>query len=122
LLDRTAALSLGGFDEGYMFGWGEDAELPLRARLAGWQCLHVPRACALHVDRPRGKGRAQAQFYNRVRMILTQYDSRTLMLLAPMLLAVEAMLLAASIAMGVADCWLGGWRAVWRDRRAIHRR
>lgn len=38
---------VGGFDEDF-FAYGDDAELGLRARIAGWRCLYVPSALAFH--------------------------------------------------------------------------
>jgi GT2 family glycosyltransferase len=38
---------IGGFDEDF-FAYGDDAELGLRARLAGWNCLYVPDAVVRH--------------------------------------------------------------------------
>lgn len=47
-LYRRAALDeVGLFDESY-FLYGDDAELGLRLRLAGWGCAFVPQAVALH--------------------------------------------------------------------------
>ena len=39
--------SIGGFDEDF-FAYGDDAELGLRARIAGWQCAYAPRAVVRH--------------------------------------------------------------------------
>jgi GT2 family glycosyltransferase len=41
---------IGGFDEDF-FAYGDDAELGLRARIAGWRCWYAPRAVVRH---PRG--------------------------------------------------------------------
>ncbi len=38
---------IGGFDEDF-FAYGDDAELGLRARIAGWNCLYVPGAVVYH--------------------------------------------------------------------------
>lgn len=38
---------IGGFDED-LFAYGDDAELGLRARIAGWRCLYMPRAVVRH--------------------------------------------------------------------------
>ena len=38
---------IGGFDEDF-FAYGDDAELGLRARIAGWKCLYVPDAVVRH--------------------------------------------------------------------------
>ncbi len=38
---------IGGFDEDF-FAYGDDAELGLRARIAGWRCIYTPRAVVRH--------------------------------------------------------------------------
>ena len=45
---RRAMLDLiGGFDEDF-FAYADDAELGLRARIAGWKCLYMPDAVVRH--------------------------------------------------------------------------
>lgn len=45
---RRAMLDeIGGFEEDF-FAYGDDAELGLRARIAGWRCLYVPQAVVRH--------------------------------------------------------------------------
>lgn len=45
---RRAMLNeIGGFDEDF-FAYGDDAELGLRARIAGWECLYTPHAVVRH--------------------------------------------------------------------------
>jgi GT2 family glycosyltransferase len=39
--------SIGGFDEDF-FAYADDAELGLRARIAGWKCLYTPEAVVRH--------------------------------------------------------------------------
>ncbi len=39
--------SIGGFDEDF-FAYADDAELGLRARIAGWRCLYAPAAIVRH--------------------------------------------------------------------------
>jgi hypothetical protein len=38
---------IGGFDEDF-FAYGDDAELGLRARIAGWRCVYAPQAVVRH--------------------------------------------------------------------------
>jgi len=38
---------IGGFDEDF-FAYGDDAELGLRARIAGWRCIYTPHAVVWH--------------------------------------------------------------------------
>ena len=44
---RTLLDEIGGFDEDF-FAYGDDAELGLRARIAGWKCMYVPGAVVRH--------------------------------------------------------------------------
>ncbi len=45
---RRAMLDeIGGFDEDF-FAYADDAELGLRARIAGWKCLYIPGAVVRH--------------------------------------------------------------------------
>ncbi|MBK9166914.1 MAG: glycosyltransferase family 2 protein [Bryobacterales bacterium] len=45
---RRAMLDeIGGFDEDF-FAYADDAELGLRARIAGWRCLYAPEAVVWH--------------------------------------------------------------------------
>lgn len=47
LYRRAAFDACGGFDEDY-FCYMEDVDLGFRLQLAGWRCLHVPNAYAIH--------------------------------------------------------------------------
>jgi GT2 family glycosyltransferase len=44
---KTMLDEIGGFDEDF-FAYGDDGELGLRARIAGWRCLYTPRAVVRH--------------------------------------------------------------------------
>lgn len=44
---RDMLTEIGGFDEDF-FAYADDAELGLRARIAGWSCLYVPQAVVRH--------------------------------------------------------------------------
>jgi GT2 family glycosyltransferase/2-polyprenyl-3-methyl-5-hydroxy-6-metoxy-1,4-benzoquinol methylase len=44
---RSMLEQIGGFDEDF-FAYGDDAELGLRARIAGWKCVYNPRAVVRH--------------------------------------------------------------------------
>jgi len=44
---RSMLDQIGGFDEDF-FAYGDDAELGLRARIAGWSCLYTPKAIVRH--------------------------------------------------------------------------
>jgi len=44
---RAMIDKIGGFDEDF-FAYADDAELGLRARIAGWRCVYIPQAVVLH--------------------------------------------------------------------------
>jgi GT2 family glycosyltransferase len=44
---RSILDQIGGFDEDF-FAYADDAELGLRARIAGWKCLYMPQAVVRH--------------------------------------------------------------------------
>jgi hypothetical protein len=44
---RAMIEQIGGFDEDF-FAYGDDAELGLRARIAGWTCIYTPAAVVRH--------------------------------------------------------------------------
>jgi N-acetylglucosaminyl-diphospho-decaprenol L-rhamnosyltransferase len=98
---RAAWDAAAGFDARY-FMYGEDLDLCLRLRLAGWGIGIEPRAVVEH-GYVFEKG-AYKWFYlerNRWWTILGAYPAPLLALLAPALLAFEVALLAAA--------WRGGW-------------
>jgi GT2 family glycosyltransferase len=47
LYRRAMLMEIGGFDEDF-FAYADDAELGLRARIAGWRCLYTPHAVVRH--------------------------------------------------------------------------
>jgi GT2 family glycosyltransferase len=47
LYRRQMLDEIGGFEDTF-FAYGEDAELGLRARIAGWRCMYAPRAVVHH--------------------------------------------------------------------------
>ncbi|MCB0879226.1 MAG: glycosyltransferase [Thermoleophilia bacterium] len=88
---------LGGFDDA-MFAYLEDTDLSIRCWQAGLAVRFVPSAIVLH---DYEFGRNELKFYllerNRLILILTLYERRTLLLLAPGLLLVELAMTAQSI-------------------------
>ena len=119
---RTAWAAADGFDDRY-FMYGEDLDLSLRLRLAGWGVGLAPDARVEHgYDFAKG---GYKWFYlerNRWWTILGAYPARLLLVLIPALLAFEVALMLAA--------WRGGWlgpklraqRAVLTSLPAIVRR
>ena len=111
---REAWDAVGGFDERY-FMYGEDLDLCLRLRLAGWGVGIVPGARVAH-DYEFSKGDYKWFYLERNRWwtLLGDYPGRLLALLAPGLLAFELALLPAA--------WRGGWlRAKLRAQASVLR-
>ena len=88
MIDRNAALRIGGFDEDYFFNW-EDGDFTARLTLAGYLCLNVPEAVVHHRIKPRGTSRVFYQVRNRWFFILKLFSWRTILLSAPMLFFYE---------------------------------
>lgn len=104
LLRRNAALKIGGFDEELLMGWGDDGEFYQRLLRAGYKCLYVPNAFALHenkiVDTIR-KYRVTGQTYNRWLFILSHYSIPLIILSIPVFLIYELVQLLFVLVKGV---------------------
>jgi GT2 family glycosyltransferase len=103
LIRRSAFQAIGGYvDE--LFMYYDDVDLAWRARIAGMRVVFCPRAGVIHgYEFAR---RSQKWFFlerNRLFSVLANYERRTLLLLAPLLLATEAGLVVAATFGG----WLG---------------
>lgn len=113
LIDKRKAETVGGFDEDYTVGWGDDGEIYHRLKLAGCQCLYVPRAFGYHKAKPWGPariGRAYTQVRNRWLLLLTTYRLRTLVLLMPVLCLYETFLFGFLLVKGVPGVYFrGNW-------------
>lgn len=104
---------LGGFHED-LFAYGEDVELSLRTWLSGRTVRYVPAARARHAY---AFSRNPAKYYllerNRWMNLLTVYEGRTLLVLAPALILLEAGTAVAAVSGGwlpqKAKAW--GWLA-----------
>ena len=116
---------LGGFTE-ELFLYQEDLELSWRAHLHGLRVLVLPEADVLHdyvLERP---GR-QKEYYlerNRLIVVLSTFSGRLLLLLAPVLLAVEAGIVLVAWRQGWLREKARGWVWLVRNRAwlAAHRR
>lgn len=114
--------ALGGFTEEF-FAYCEDADLSLRAWQRGWQVRFAPRAVVMHHYEAN---RNAAKFYllerNRLAMLFTLYEGRTLRLVALPLLALEIAMLVVSTAGRWLPAKLKGYRWLWRNRKWIRTR
>ncbi len=113
---------IGGFDEDF-FAYGDDAELGLRARIAGWRCIYTPRAVVRHHrGSTMGKGSPQRLVLierNRVLLALKLFPW-SLLWLNPLFFAIRV---GAGIAMarrGAGDtAYFQGWRGKLAMARAL---
>jgi GT2 family glycosyltransferase len=113
---------LGGFAEDY-FAYHEDLELSLRCWLRGLTVVYVPDAVVTHRYE---MSRNPLKFYlldrNRLFLVATLYEGRTLALLLPALLATEVGMLAVAVQAGWAAQKVAGWRWLWSNRDRVRAR
>lgn len=121
---RGAFEAAGGFDE-RLFAYGEDVDLALRLRLAGWDAAAAPAARGVHlggatigVDSPRQRflaGFARAFLMRRYGVLRGRHAFRAL--------AIEALVVAAGFVRGRTTAHvrgrIAGWRAAGGDRLAV---
>ena len=119
LVRRTDFERLGGYHEGY-FLYHDDVDLAWRARLAGRRVRFVPTATAVH-DYAFHKGGYKWYWLERNRLwtLLSAYDARTLVALAPVLLFAEVGILAFAVREGWWREKLRSWATLWAERREL---
>lgn len=119
---REVFTQLGGFCD-LMFAYCEDAELSLRAWQRGLRCRYVPEAVVLHrYEFSRNPFKMYLLERNRLLMLLTLYERRTLVLLAPALLGLELAMLAVSVKQGWVRQKVTGWWWLVRHHAEVRRR
>ena len=115
---------IGGFDEDF-FAYGDDAELGLRARIAGWTCIYAPDAVVRHHrGATMGKGSAQRlRLIERNRVLLAvKLFPWTLLWLNPFYFAMRLLAGAAMAGRGEGDtAHFPGLRGKWQMAAAIVR-
>jgi GT2 family glycosyltransferase len=119
LVRRADFEALGGYHAGY-FLYHDDVDLAWRARLAGRRVLFVPEATVEH-DYDFGKGDYKWFWLERNRLwtVLSDYEARTLLVLAPVLLATEVAVLVFAVRTGWWREKLRSWRELWRARHEL---
>lgn len=111
LVRREPFLEIGGLCP-FFFMYVDDSDLAWRMRLSGRRVRYCPEAVVVH-EYEFEKG-AHKWFYlerNRAWALASNLQLRTLVLLAPMLLATEAVVVARAISQG----WLGEKARAWRS-------
>ena len=116
--------ALGGFTEEF-FAYSEDADLSLRCWQQGWEVRYVPDAVvAHHYEFSRNPLKFYLLERNRLTMVLSVYEGRTLLLLTPALVGFELAMIAVAVAGGWLPAKLRGYRWLLGHRRWLleHRR
>jgi GT2 family glycosyltransferase len=118
--DRFA--ELGGFCE-ELFAYCEDTELSLRVWQRGWRVVYVPDAVVRHRYE---FSRNERKFYllerNRLFVLATLFERRTLVLVAPAVLALELAIFAVALRQGWVRHKVAGWAWLWSHRHDVARR
>lgn len=126
LFDVRRFEEVGGFDENYQLAWGDDGELHQRLILAGYRCVFIPEGVAYHEAKPFDRSRyyrASGQVQNRLRLLLTHYEWRTLLLLSPSLVIFEVAQIGFFILKGIPHLYFKGlWGALSRLAEIRQRR
>ena len=113
---------LGGFAEEY-FAYCEDTELSLRLWQQGLTVEYVPDAVVRHhYEFSRNERKLYLLERNREILLLTTYQRRSLLVLAPMLFLTEMLMLGAAIAGGWGGAKLRGWRWLLQHRAWLRSR
>jgi GT2 family glycosyltransferase len=122
VVKRAVWAGLDGFDDQY-FAYVEDTELSLRAWQQGLSARCVPTAIALHhYEFSRNATKMYLLERNRLMMIATLWSTRALVVLGPLLLAVELLLVGHALSRGWARQKLRGWLWLLTHRGHIRAR
>jgi len=115
--DRWA--QLGGFWTA-LFTYHEDTDLSVRCWQRGWRVEYVPDAVVEHEYEFGANPRKLAHVErNRLLLLATLYEGRTLVLLAPLLVVAEIALCGWAMRDGWLGLKLAGWAWIWRHRRDV---
>lgn len=116
-ISRATWDRVGGFCEPY-FAYHEDADLSLRCWQQGLSVEFVPEAVVVHhYEFSRNPDKLYLLERNRAVFLLTLYERRTLLLLAPLLLLFEAAITLAAVGGGWGGRKVDGWAWLVRNRR-----
>jgi GT2 family glycosyltransferase len=122
LIRREAALKVGSFDEEMLMGWGDDGEFYQRLLRAGYKCLYIPSAFALHENKIVAKirkFRVVGQTYNRWLFIFSHYSITLIILMIPALILYEIFQFPFVLIKGVLKEYFKGTMLVFRNFKTI---
>jgi GT2 family glycosyltransferase len=117
MLDR-----IGGFDEDF-FAYADDADLGLRARIAGWSCIYTPHAIVRHHRGAtlglRNAARVKLIERNRVLLVAKSFPASLLWLNPVYYLMRLTAGAAASFSNEGETAHFPGWRGKWQLAQAM---
>src|SRR5262245_19777971 len=113
---------MGGFND-LMFAYLEDTELSLRAWIHGLRCRFVADSVVLH-DYSFASHASKMYLLERNRLLLisTLYERRTLVVLSPAILGLEIAILLFALRSGWARQKVAGYLWLFRHRAAVRQR
>lgn len=121
LLRRSLWLELGGFDETY-FAYLEDTELSLRCLRIGLRARCVPTATARHhYEFSRNATKMYLLERNRLMLLVTMWPLRALVMLAPLIVALECGILVQAISQGWGKQKVRAWYWICKHRKDLRR-
>lgn len=116
---RERWAELGGFWADY-FTYHEDTDLSLRCWQRGWRVEYVPDAVVEHAyEFGRNPRKLAYVERNRLLILATLYQRRTLLLLSPVLLGTEVAVCAWALSGGWLGAKVSGWGWLWRHRQEV---
>jgi GT2 family glycosyltransferase len=123
LLRREALQEIGPMDR-LFFAYGEDKDWGWRGLMMGWQSMYIPSSRILHKWSPI-LGHSPEKLYllefERLLSIWKNYSRRTLLILAPLLLLMEASVLIHAAFRGWLAEKLRSYSDLFRVRKAVAR-
>jgi GT2 family glycosyltransferase len=122
VLRRELWDDLGGFEPRY-FAYHEDVELCRRCWHRGLELVNLPSAVAVHrYEFGRTPNKIYLSERNRLLFVLTEYETRTLLVLAVPLIMMELAAFLGALATRTAGQKLAGWIWLLRNRRWVRQR
>jgi GT2 family glycosyltransferase len=126
LVSKSAFQNLGCFDERF-FAFNEDTDLGWKALLMGKNTRYIPSAIAYHRwghswDKAHEATKIYLAERNRLIMILTNYQRRTMILLLPIFILAECATLAYSAVHGILSSKIKGYADLIQLRDYLARR
>lgn len=113
---------LGGFEDRF-FAYHEDADLSLRCWQQGLKVMFVPEAVVFHhYEFSRNPGKFYLLERNRLILLFTLFEARTLVAITPPLLIYEIATLVAATIQGWWREKIGAWWSMVSDRKWIGER